>query len=119
MGIAERSWMTHGKTAAARRMLPLSPRVARFWSGAGEKQRCPLKAGYGQLQSQAVHTQPSTLKKQRQRALRLRGVRPFVLYAIRHTFLTRAATLGLSRGLPGTLRSPCPLGMFTQAKMPY
>jgi integrase len=37
---------------------------------------------------------PSTVKKQHQRALRLSGVRPFVLYALRHTFLTRVGEAG-------------------------
>ena len=34
------------------------------------------------------------MKKQHQRALRLSGVRPFVLYALRHTFLTRLGEAG-------------------------
>lgn len=33
----------------------------------------------------------STLKKQHRRALRLSGVRPFVLYSLRHSFATRMA----------------------------
>jgi hypothetical protein len=40
------------------------------------------------------HMEPSTVKKQHQRALRLSGVRPFVLYALRHTFLTRLGAAG-------------------------
>ncbi len=40
------------------------------------------------------HVEPSTVKKQHQRALRLSGVRPFVLYALRHTFLTRLGEAG-------------------------
>jgi len=40
------------------------------------------------------HIEPSTVKKQHQRALRLSGVRPFVLYALRHTFLTRLGGAG-------------------------
>ena len=38
--------------------------------------------------------EPSTVKKQHQRALRLSGVRPFVLFARRHTFLTRLGEAG-------------------------
>ena len=34
------------------------------------------------------------MKKQHQRALRHNGVRPFVLYALRHTFLTRLGEAG-------------------------
>jgi integrase len=40
------------------------------------------------------HVEPSTVKKQHQRALKLSGVRPFVLYALRHTFLTRLGEAG-------------------------
>src|SRR5271165_1585312 len=40
------------------------------------------------------HVEPSSLKKQHRNALRLSDVRPFVLYSLRHTFLTR---LGESR----------------------
>ena len=34
------------------------------------------------------------MKKQHQRALKLSGVRPFVLYSLRHTFLTRLGEAG-------------------------
>jgi integrase len=34
------------------------------------------------------------MKKQHQRAVRLSGVRPFVLYSLRHTFLTRLGEAG-------------------------
>jgi len=38
------------------------------------------------------HIQSSTTIKQHRKALRLSGVRPFVLYSLRHTFLTRLAS---------------------------
>ena len=40
------------------------------------------------------HIEPSTLKKQHARTLKVSGVRPFVLYALRHTFLTRLGERG-------------------------
>jgi integrase len=40
------------------------------------------------------HIQPSSVRKQHRRAIRESGVVPFVLYSLRHTFLTR---LGESR----------------------
>src|SRR5271165_2068656 len=40
------------------------------------------------------HVEPSSLKKQHRKALRLSGVRPFVLYSLRHTFLTRLGESG-------------------------
>ena len=38
--------------------------------------------------------EPSSLKKQHAKALRLSKVRPFVLYSLRHTFLTRLGASG-------------------------
>jgi integrase len=40
------------------------------------------------------HIEPSSLKKQHRNALRLSKVRPFVLYSLRHTFLTRLGESG-------------------------
>src|SRR5271165_1510424 len=40
------------------------------------------------------HVEPSSLKKQHRKALRLASVRPFVLYSLRHTFLTRLGESG-------------------------
>ena len=40
------------------------------------------------------HLEKSTLKKQHKKALRLSRVRPFVLYSLRHTFLTRLGESG-------------------------
>ena len=40
------------------------------------------------------HIEPSSLKKQHSKALRLSKVRPFVLYSLRHTFLTRLGQSG-------------------------
>jgi integrase len=40
------------------------------------------------------HIEPSSLKKQHSKALRLCKVRPFVLYSLRHTFLTRLGQSG-------------------------
>jgi integrase len=86
--------VTHGKTAAARRMLPLSPRVRgileRCWNAAER----PLEGWVWASGTASGHIEPSTIKKQHQRALRLSGVRPFVLYSLRHTFLTRLGAAG-------------------------
>ena len=40
------------------------------------------------------HIEPSSLKKQHRKALGLAAVRPFVLYSLRHTFLTRLGESG-------------------------
>jgi len=86
--------VTHGKTKAARRFLPLTPRVRALlearWQSAGSPEAgwvwpAPTKSG---------HVEPSSLKKQHRKAVRLSGVRPFVLYSLRHTFLTRLGESG-------------------------
>jgi integrase len=86
--------VTHGKTAAARRMLPLSPRVRavldRRWQIAGR----PLEGWVWASGTASGHIEPSTIKKQHRRALKLSGVRPYVLYSLRHTFLTRLGAAG-------------------------
>jgi integrase len=86
--------VTHGKTKAARRMLPLSPRVRSLlesrWEAAGK----PLEGFVWPAPTKSEHLEPSSLKKQHAKALRLSQVRPFVLYTLRHTFLTRLGAAG-------------------------
>jgi integrase len=40
------------------------------------------------------HLEPSSIKKQHAKALKISQVRPFVLYSLRHTFLTRLGESG-------------------------
>lgn len=96
--------VTHGKTAAARRVLPMSPRVRTIlenrWNGAGK----PEIGWVWDAPTKSRHIEPSTLKKQHantfktvaeQAALNnFKPVRPFVLYSLRHTFLTRLGESG-------------------------
>lgn len=44
--------------------------------------------------TRSEHFEKSTLKEQHKKALRLSRVRPFVLYSLRHTFLTRLGESG-------------------------
>jgi integrase len=86
--------VTHGKTAAARRVLPMTPRV-RFalegrWKAAGE----PSEGWAWPASTRSGHVEGSTFKKQHAKTLKLSGVRPFVLYSLRHTFLTRLGESG-------------------------
>jgi integrase len=85
-------FVRYGKTSAARRRLPLTPRVRVLlqarWENAGRPEtgwiwKAPTKIG---------HIDHSTLKKQQRAALQLSGVRPFVLYSLRHSFATRIAS---------------------------
>lgn len=86
--------VTHGKTAAARRVLPLTVRARKIlqvhWEAAGS----PAEGWVWSAPTRSGHFEKSTLKKQHKKALRLSRVRPFVLYSLRHTFLTRLGESG-------------------------
>ena len=86
--------VTHGKTAAARRLLPMTPRVRAIlelrWEGAGK----PQEGWVWSAPTHSGHVEASSLKKQHQKAKRKSKVRPFVLYSLRHTFLTRLGESG-------------------------
>ena len=84
-----------GKSVAARRRLPLTQRVRTLlenrWISSGKPEEgfvfpAPTKSG---------HADQSTIKKQHAKALKLSGVREFVLYSFRHTFATRLAENGI------------------------
>jgi integrase len=86
--------VTHGKTKAARRVLPLTPRVRAIleqrWEAAGK----PSEGWMWPAPTASEHVEPSTLKKQHAKAIKTSKVRPFVLYTLRHTFLTRLGESG-------------------------
>jgi integrase len=86
--------VTHGKTPSARREIPMLPRVRVIlenrWLTAGKPEAgfvfpAPTASG---------HIEPSSIKKQHGNALKLSGVQPFVLYSLRHSFLTRLGASG-------------------------
>jgi integrase len=86
--------VTHGKTAAARRVLPMTPRVRNImethWASAGK----PAEGWVWSAPTRSGHLEGSSLKKQHSKALKLSNVRHFVLYSLRHTFLTRLGESG-------------------------
>lgn len=84
----------HGKTAAARRMLPMTLRVRTILENRWELAGKPAEGWVWPAPTRSGHVEPSSLKKQHRKALRLSGVRPFVLYSLRHTFLTRLGESG-------------------------
>jgi integrase len=96
--------VTHGKTAAARRMLPLTPRVRTILEAKWERAEKPAEGWVWAAPTTSGHVEPSTLKKQHRRTFKTlaeeakkndeRPVRPFVLYTLRHTFLTRLGASG-------------------------
>jgi integrase len=96
--------VTHGKTAAARRVLPMTPRVRKIletrWSSAGG----PVEGWIWPAATRNGHVEPSSFRKQHANTFKtvaeeaaknnLKPVRPFVLYSLRHTFLTRLGESG-------------------------
>jgi integrase len=86
--------ITHGKTKAARRVLPLSPRVRSTlenrWKFAGE----PCEGWVWPAETKDGHINHDSLKLQHKKALNLAKVRAFEVYSIRHTFLTRLGESG-------------------------
>jgi len=96
--------VTHGKTAAARRVLPMTPRVRSIlkthWETAGR----PAEGWVWVAPTRSGHLESSSLKKQHARAFKIlreeaakhneKAIRPFVLYNLRHTFLTRLGESG-------------------------
>jgi integrase len=86
--------ITHGKTKAARRVLPMSPNVRAVLEERWRRADNPQEGWIWSAPTKSGHVEPSSLKKQHRGALRLSGVRPFVLYSLRHTFLTRLGESG-------------------------
>lgn len=86
--------VTHGKTAAARRVLPMTPRVRAILEARWEAAGRPEEGWCWPAETASGHAEPSTIRKQHRRALRESRVRHFVLYSLRHTFLTRLGESG-------------------------
>jgi integrase len=96
--------VTHGKTAAARRVLPMTPGVGHIlethWEAAGK----PLEGWVWPVPTRSGHVEPSSIRKHHAKTFdaiasqsaidRLKPLRPFVLYTLRHTFLTRLGASG-------------------------
>jgi integrase len=86
--------VTHGKTASARRVLPMTPRVRAIlearWTGVGK----PEEGWVWPAGTRSGHVEPNSIYGQHLNALRDSKVRPFVLYSMRHTFLTRLGESG-------------------------
>jgi integrase len=96
--------VTHGKTAAARRVLPMTPRVRAILESHWESTGKPTDGWVWVAPTLSGHVESSSLKKQHAKAFELvateaaknngKPVRPFVLYSLRHTFLTRLGESG-------------------------
>jgi len=86
--------VTHGKTKAARRVLPMTPRVRGILERRWDAAEKPVEGWMFPAPTKSGHVEPSTVKKQHRNALKDSKVRPFVLYSLRHTFLTRLGESG-------------------------
>jgi integrase len=86
--------VTHGKTKARRRVLPMTPRVRAILERRWEAEMKPAEGWSFPAPTKSGHVEPSTIKKQHKKALKDSKVLPFVLYSLRHTFLTRLGESG-------------------------
>ncbi len=89
-------FVTHGKTKAARRWLPMTQRVSAILQFRWEAQDRPVEGWIWPAETRSGHIEPSSLKGQHLKAIKASQgkVRPFVLYSLRHTFLTRLGESG-------------------------
>jgi integrase len=83
-----------GKTAAARRVLPMTPRVRFVLETRWERAGNPAEGWVWPAPTISGHIDHSSLKKQHAKAVKAGGVRPFIPYNLRHTFLTRLGESG-------------------------
>jgi len=86
--------ITKGKTKSARRVLPMSPRVRGVLEN---RWKLAEESGEGWVwpaETKDGHINHDSVKLQHQKALKLAKIRPFEVYSIRHTFLTRLGESG-------------------------
>ena len=86
--------VAHGKTKAAQRKLPLSPRVRGLLEGLWLKVGQPAVGWVFPALTKSGHADHDTIRRQHLKTLAASGVRSFVLYSLRHTFLTRLGASG-------------------------
>lgn len=96
--------VTHGKTDAPRRRLPMTQRVRNILQSRWELAGKPDEGWVWPAPTKSSHIEPSTLKKKHTKVFRTlaeqakngngKAMRPFVLYSLRHTFLTRLGESG-------------------------
>jgi integrase len=97
--------VTHGKTAAARRVIPMTPRVRAILESRWNAMAKPEEGWVWPAPTRSGHVEPSSLRKHHAKTFETlaneaatkgsgKPVRPFVLYTLRHTFLTRLGQSG-------------------------
>jgi integrase len=83
-----------GKSTATRRFIPMTPRVHDTLLARWEKQKKPAHGWVWPAATKTGHMTHDTVKKPHRNALTDSKVSPFVLYSLRHTFLTRLGASG-------------------------
>jgi integrase len=86
-----RLFVRHGKTKAARRVIPMTRNVRSVLTARHRAAELPQTGYVFPSATKAGHIDHSTLKKQHRRAIAASGVEPFMLYNLRHTFATKVA----------------------------
>ena len=105
--------VTHGKTAAARRLIPMTPRVRHVLETRWETAKKPDEGWVWTAPTKSEHIESSSLKKKHSgtfktinkavkeenekatcEAEKQKPITPWVLYSFRHTFLTRLGESG-------------------------
>lgn len=80
-----------GKTDAARRTLPMTPKVRCILSARHVCAEIPASGWIFPAPTEEGHINHDSLKKAHAKALWLSKIQPFVIYSLRHTFATRIA----------------------------
>ena len=88
-----------GKTPAARRVVPMTPRLKFLLEARWEIANSPADGWVWPSTTKSGHFEQSTLKKRHGKALAAARIgeskiRPFLIYSARHTFLTRLGESG-------------------------
>jgi integrase len=96
--------VARGTTAAARRVIPMTPRVRAILEARWIAADKPEEGWVWPAPTRSGHVEPSSLRKQHARTFKIlaeeaakrneKPVRPSVLYSLRHTFLTRLGESG-------------------------
>jgi len=84
-----------GKTTATRRFIPMTPREFATLAARWQDQGKPTQGCVWPSDTKTGHIIHCTVNKQHQKVLKASKVTPFVLYSLRHTFLTRLGASGI------------------------
>jgi integrase len=83
-----------GKTAAARRTLPLTLRVRTLLEARWEKAKKPPEGWVFPAPTKSDHVEHDSIRVQHKNAIKASKITKFVVYSFRHTFLTRLGESG-------------------------